>query len=83
MTEYDEKIAALHVRMVRAQDACHDSEAEYWRVEISDVEDARDEAARVHRRQLSKDYATANWSGDADAAALIQAEIEKFERGQS
>jgi hypothetical protein len=79
----DERINELHVRMDRAEEACSEGEAVHWRDEIHRLEDLRDSAPWCeHRRQLTKDLNYCVYGGDTDGAAVVQAAIDRWERGQ-
>lgn len=89
IAELDAEIAAEHALEQAAYDRGQDGIAEWYALDIERLSNLRritaeaavaDELRATQRRHLSERYAEAMWSGDKDAAALIQAAIEKFER---
>lgn len=93
LAEIDEWIAREH-RLEEAAYAAGDDAQAYWYVLdierlhnlrriVADRAPLAEELRRAQRRHLAERYAHAMWRGDRDAAALLQDQIDRLERGQA
>lgn len=80
----DQRIAREHVLIARCTLAGHDDEREFYAVELAELESVRAtfERMRATRQNLSERYARELWSGNTDAARLLDRQITRLEAGQ-
>jgi hypothetical protein len=93
LAEIDERIAREHQLEQAAYAAGDDGQAYWYVLDIERLRNLRrvvardatiaDELRCAQRRHLAERYAQACWRGDRDAAALLQDQIDRLERGQA